>query len=82
MGAVFSNICCQLIVAQMSNTRCELFSWLLIPVTIFVTAALALPVELNMELTLLYALTAFTVLAHIHYGVCLVSIFHFVLKNC
>ena len=74
VGTVFSNICCQLIVAQMSNTRCELLSWLLIPVTIAVTLSLALPVELGLELPVLYSLTIFTVLAHIHYGVCVVSI--------
>jgi len=72
VGTVFSNICCQLIVAQMSNTRCELLSWLLIPVTIAVTLSLALPVELGLELPVLYSLTIFTVLAHIHYGVCVV----------
>lgn len=74
VGTVFSNICCQLIVAQMSNTRCELFSWLLIPVLGVVLSSLALPVNLELELPLLYTLTIFTVLAHIHYGVCLVSI--------
>jgi len=72
VGTVFSNICCQLIVAQMSNTRCELFSWLLIPVLGVVLSSLALPVNLELELPLLYTLTIFTVLAHIHYGVCLV----------
>lgn len=75
VGIVFSNICCQLIVAQMSNTRCEVFSWLLIPVGGTVVAALLLPSTLGLELPLLYMLTAFTFLAHVHYGVCLVS-FH------
>lgn len=75
VGIVFSNICCQLIVAQMSNTRCEVFSWLLIPVGGTVVAALLLPSTLGLELPLLYVLTAFTFLAHVHYGVCLVS-FH------
>lgn len=73
VGIVFSNICCQLIVAQMSNTRCEVFSWLLVPVAGVVIAALFLPVSWNLELPLLYALTALTFLAHVHYGVCLVS---------
>jgi len=72
VGTVFSNICCQLIVAQMSNTRCELFSWLLIPIAVVVTSSLTLPVRLGLELPLLYVLTIFAVLAHIHYGVCLV----------
>ncbi len=73
VGIVFSNICCQLIVAQMSNTRCEVFSWLLVPVGAVVAAALILPSSLHLELPLLYMLTAFTFLAHVHYGVCLVS---------
>lgn len=72
VGTVFSNICCQLIVAQMSSTRCELFSWLLIPVAVSVASALVLPVGPMLELYILYILTAFTVLAHLHYGVCLV----------
>lgn len=73
VGIVFSNICCQLIVAQMSNTRCEIFNWLLVPVGVVVAAALMIPSSLNLELPLLYFLTAFTFLAHVHYGCCLVS---------
>ena len=80
VGTVFSNICCQLIVAQMSSTRCELFSWLLIPVAVSVASALVLPVGPMLELYILYILTAFTVLAHLHYGVCLVSIFSVIKK--
>lgn len=72
VGVVFSNICCQLIVAQMSNTRCELLSWLLAPVAAVVALALLLPSHIQLELPLLYILTAFTFLAHVHYGVCLV----------
>lgn len=33
VGTVFSHICCRLIVAQMSSTRCEAFNWTLFPVT-------------------------------------------------
>lgn len=74
VGIVFSNICCQLIVAQMSNTRCVLFNWLIVPVGVTVAVALTLPTHLDLELPLLYALTAFTFLAHVHYGVCVVSL--------
>ena len=74
VGIIFSNICCQLIVAQMSSTRCELLSWLLAPVAMVVVAALAIPSSLNLELPLLYGLTIFAFLAHVHYGVCLVSL--------
>ena len=38
MGAVFSNITCRLIVAQMSNTEAPVFNILLIPLTILVVA--------------------------------------------
>lgn len=74
VGIVFSNICCRLIVAQMSNTRCEVFNWLLVPVGVAVFSALVLPKTLDLELPILYALTVLTFLAHVHYGVCLVSL--------
>ena len=38
MGAVFSNITCRLIVAQMSNTEAPVFNTLLIPLAILVVA--------------------------------------------
>ena len=38
MGAVFSNITCRLIVAQMSSTEAPLFNTLLIPLAILVVA--------------------------------------------
>merc|ERR1712098_594658 len=72
-GTVFANICCKLIIAQMSNTRSELFSVILIPLAITVALVVALPgVTPSMELAVLYTLTVFVVLAHIHYGSCVV----------
>ena len=57
-GTVFANICCKLIIAQMSNTRSELFSVILIPLGITVVAVLSLPnVTASKELAVLYALT-------------------------
>ena len=73
VGTVFSNICCRVIIAQMSSTRCELLNWLIWPVAAVVVAALALPPSLQAELPLLYILTVFSTAAHIHYGVCVVS---------
>ena len=57
-GTVFANICCKLIIAQMSNTRSELFSVILIPLAITVALVVALPgVTASMELAVLYTLT-------------------------
>lgn len=67
VGTIFSNICCRLIVAQMSNTRADIFNWLLVPTAVAVTASLTLRVE-TVELSLAYALCIIAILAHIHYG--------------
>jgi len=72
VGTVFSNICCQLIIAQMSSTRCELLNWLIFPSAAVIAIAISLPTHLQVELPLLYALTVFVTLAHIRYGVCVV----------
>jgi len=73
-GTVFANICCKLIIAQMSNTRSELFSVILIPLALTVVSVLIIPsMTAGRELAVLYALTGFVVLAHIHYGSCVVA---------
>lgn len=57
----------------MSNTRCDIFNWLLVPTAI--TVFLSLTVQnAELELGFTYALCVVTTLAHIHYGTCLVSI--------
>ena len=57
-GTVFANICCKLIIAQMSNTRSELFSVILIPLVLTVTSVLILPgMTADRELAILYGLT-------------------------
>ena len=61
---------CKLIVCQMSNTRCQALSWLLLPMTPVVLLAVT-GVVAN-ETLLLYLWTAVVVLAHIHYGVSVV----------
>lgn len=66
-GTIFSNICCRLIVAQMSGTRCETWNALLAPLV----AALALVLSTGdpaLELALLYLLVVVTTAAHLHYG--------------
>lgn len=75
-GTLFSNISCRLIVAQMSDTRCDGFNVLMWPL-VAVTAVSAFPfyeqiglpeVSAEMERWIVYALTIFTSIAHIHYG--------------
>ena len=57
-GTVFANICCKLIIAQMSNTRSELFSMILIPLVLTVTFVLISPgMTAARELAILYGLT-------------------------
>lgn len=61
---------CKLIVCQMSNTRCQPLSILLLPMTAVVV--LAITRVFTNETLLLYLWTAAVVLAHIHYGVSVV----------
>ncbi|EZA46502.1 Ethanolaminephosphotransferase, partial [Ooceraea biroi] len=43
IGTIFSNICCRLIVSQMSNTRCEILPWILLPVAVGAIFSFILP---------------------------------------
>ena len=56
-GTVFSNICCKLIIAQMSNTRSELFSLILAPTSLVILLVLVIPVSASTELGVMYLLT-------------------------
>lgn len=72
---IFACVCvivlqCKLIVCQMSNTRCQPLTWLLLPMALVV--ALAVSGVVANEVLLLYLWTAAVVLAHIHYGVSVV----------
>ena len=72
-GTIFANICCKLIICQMSNTRSELLSFILAPLalaTAFVTLVPGLSPK--SELAVLYGLTFFVIVAHCHYGTCVV----------
>lgn len=64
---------CRLIVAQMSQTRSELYNWLLFPTAIFVFVSLLIQ-KAQVDMALLYALCIIATLGHIHYGTCVVSI--------
>ena len=57
-GTVFANICCKLIIAQMSNTRSELFSVILLPTLAAVVLVLVVPgLSRTGELLVMYGLT-------------------------
>uniref|UniRef100_A0A3Q2XCR6 Ethanolaminephosphotransferase 1 n=1 Tax=Hippocampus comes TaxID=109280 RepID=A0A3Q2XCR6_HIPCM len=71
VGTAFANVTCKLIVCQMSNTRCQPLSWLLLPMAAVVTLAVSGLVA--DEMLLLHLWTAVVVLAHIHYGVSVVQ---------
>jgi len=80
-GTLFSNISCRLIVAQMTSTRCEIFNWALIPLTVIVTL-FTFPfsessfiygvLNQRMEVFMLYLMAIIVTLQHVHYGICMV----------
>nr|CAD7428072.1 unnamed protein product [Timema monikensis] len=72
-GTIFSNICCRLIVSQMSSTRCEIFNWMFLPTGLVVALSLLLPdtpTNKTLNLCMLYILSLLAIVAHIHYGTC------------
>ncbi|XP_014209047.1 ethanolaminephosphotransferase 1 isoform X2 [Copidosoma floridanum] len=69
VGTIFSNICCRLIVAQMSNTRCEILPWILFPVAGTAVLSFLIP---RLEFKLMYLLAAIALTSHVHYGSCVV----------
>lgn len=72
VGTIFSHICCRLIVAQMSTTRCEGFNWTLFPITALTVVSLVFKPGIEFETASVYALATLSTLAQIHYGVCVV----------
>ncbi|MGH0166614.1 UNVERIFIED_CONTAM: hypothetical protein FKN15_051354, partial [Acipenser sinensis] len=87
VGTAFANITCKLIVCQMSKTRCQPLSWLLLPMALVVLVILS-GLAQHYETLILYIWTAAVALAHIHYGVCVVhqlsghfNIYAFLLKK-
>ena len=71
-GTLYANMSCRLIVAQMSNSRCEAVNYLIYPLVAVVAVSLLAPVGAAVELALLYALTALTTMVHLHYVTCVV----------
>uniref|UniRef100_A0A8D0STJ7 Ethanolaminephosphotransferase 1 n=2 Tax=Sus scrofa TaxID=9823 RepID=A0A8D0STJ7_PIG len=68
VGTAFANITCQLIVCQMSSTRCPTLNWLLAPLFL-VVMVVNVGVTSYVESIFLFTLTTAFTLAHIHYGV-------------
>ena len=72
---------CRLIVAQMTSTRCQIFNWTLIPLTITVflftypleQTSLGPYLTKTSEAYALYFMVVLVTLAHIHYGICMVT---------
>ncbi|CAL1265218.1 unnamed protein product [Larinioides sclopetarius] len=73
VGTVFSNIACRLIVSQMSSTRCEAFNWLFYPIGLALLYIFSCPHHSRTEVQIAWALLILSILAHIHYGVCVVQ---------
>ena len=72
-GTLYANMSCRLIVAQMTNTRCELVNVLIYPLALAVAVSLLVPgFPREAELAVVYLLTAGLTLAHLHYAVCVV----------
>ncbi|XP_003741479.1 ethanolaminephosphotransferase 1 [Galendromus occidentalis] len=69
IGTLFSNIATRLIINQMTNTRCEISNGLLVLVSMTLVAVFQFGYS---EVACLYFLTACVLVAHIHYGTCVV----------
>jgi len=54
----------------MSNTRCEILPWILLPVAVAAIFSFILP---DVDLECMYLVSAVALVAHIHYGACVVS---------
>jgi len=54
----------------MSNTRCEILPWILLPVAVAAIFSFILP---SVDLECMYLVSAVALVAHIHYGACVVS---------
>ncbi|XP_054744792.1 ethanolaminephosphotransferase 1 isoform X1 [Anastrepha obliqua] len=75
-GTLFSNIASRLIVAQMSDTRCDGFNILMWPLLATVGVCcfpwyeqlLGTDISADMECWIVQALTIFVTIAHLHYG--------------
>lgn len=63
---------CWLIISQMSDTRCELINWLILPLAAIVMASSLLSLG-QLEVYLLWAYCCLVTGAHLHFGIHVVS---------
>lgn len=72
-GTLCANLSCRLIIAQMSNTRCELINWFIIPLSAVVFSSILIPgLPSEAELFMLYLLAVGYTIFHCHFGICVV----------
>ncbi|XP_013396711.1 ethanolaminephosphotransferase 1 isoform X1 [Lingula anatina] len=71
VGTSFSYFTVRLIISQMSNTRCEVFHWLLVPI-ISATCVVVVCDTAQYELFILYGLSGLVTTAWLHMGMCVV----------
>ncbi|XP_071964770.1 ethanolaminephosphotransferase 1-like [Antedon mediterranea] len=71
IGTINSNIACRLIISQMSDTLCNSFNQLLIPLALCVVSAFVFH-DSTIEVYLLYSLCTISIVAHVHYASCVV----------
>lgn len=72
LGTAFANVSSRVIVSGMSNTRCDSFNVLLIPLITIVLATVTLKLG-SLEAYLLLAYATYVMAAHLHYGICVVK---------
>ena len=65
----------RLIVAEMSEQRCDTIGWINLQLVLAVAISLYQP---HFEIAVLYLFLIFVISAHVHYGVCVVSAIFFV----
>ena len=71
----------------MTSTRCEIFNWALIPLTLVVSLfsylnridTFGIYLTRDLEVASLYFMAVLVNLSHLHYGICMVIISHIII---
>ena len=73
VGTLSANMSCRLIISQMSNTRCELINFFILPLIIGSGSCLLIPgLPIEAEITVLILLSSIYTILQLHFGVCVV----------
>ena len=73
VGTLSANMSCRLIISQMSNTRCELINFFILPLVIGSGSCLLIPrLPLEAEITVLILLSSIFTILQLHFGICVV----------